>query len=113
MPRDSRFQRFTAPAGENSPEGTPDSEVYARVSTGKVKDADGNNGPDVVRTLDGERTLNAGDVVIEKPDQPGTYDVVSKDGWADLDWSGESSDSGTTARKSTASKSTQSKSKSR
>ena len=106
MARDSRFQRFTAPAGENEPEGTPDGEVWARVSTGKVKGRDGDE-PDTVRTLDGERTVAAGDVVIEKPDQPGTFDVVSKDAWTDLGWKGESTQQ--TARKSTASKSTQSR----
>lgn len=110
MARDTRFQKFTSPAGDGSPEGTPDSEVYARVSTGSVKDADGNDTPDRVRTLSGEQAVSKGDVVVEVPDRPDTYDVVPADVWGDLGWTGESN---SPARKSTASKSTASSRKGR
>lgn len=94
--RDTRFQQFTAPAGENAAPHTPDSEVYARISDG----TDGNDGPDTVSTLAGVQNVSKGDAVIERSDSPGQYDVVPADAWKGLGWkSQQSSASKTTARK--------------
>lgn len=88
MARDSRMKRYTAKPSDDAPEGTPDSEIYARTS----------EGDESVRTLDGERALSKGDVVVERSDSPGTFDVLGADAWKELGWSG--SDNAEGSRKS-------------
>lgn len=70
--------------------------------TAKVKDADGDEqestvrariskGDESVNALGGVRAVNKGDVIIERPDSPGTYDVLTADQWKDTGYSGGNS----------------------
>lgn len=60
--------------------------------TATVKDADGDeqestvkarvsDGDESVNTIAGVQSVNKGDVVIQRDDSPGTFDVLSADAW--------------------------------